>query len=215
MISDLKLESDDVKELMQSRWQFNIELQKVDIVKDDEGYNGKFVSLEKIQEITNAIMIPLGLMIEQTTVCADGSEYLITTLHHVPSGQFRRSIGWLFKEESGMASKTAEEFGGILTYKQRYQWRCILGVGRGEDAAKMKPRNQQPPSKPAQQLTVGKLAPMSPDHQRELRKILKDDQEAIDKLCNMSGGKQLGDLADSSFESIKKGAIKLAAVWDI
>ena len=131
---DIKLESDDLKELIKARIEFNKAVAINPIEKDASSNRGDYLSLETLQEKTNAIMNPLGLYIDQTTICDNGSEYLITTLNHT-SGQFRRSVGWLFKEENEMTTDLAKEFGGIMTYKQRYQWRSMLGIGRGSQDA--------------------------------------------------------------------------------
>lgn len=132
MISTLKLESDDLKELIKARLVFAKELMEHPIGKDTTGNRGDYISLEGLQDGTNAIMNPLGLYIEQTTDCENGKEYLITTLYHT-SGQYKRSIGYLFKEEDEMDGELAKICGSIMTYKQRYQWRSILGIGRGSE----------------------------------------------------------------------------------
>lgn len=132
MISTLKLESDDLKELIKARIAFNIELLAHPIEKDAEGNRGPYLSLEGLQNGTNVLMNPLGLYIDQTTDSENGKEYLITTLHHT-SGQFKRSVGYLFREEENMTGELAKTCGGIMTYKQRYQWRSILGIGRGSE----------------------------------------------------------------------------------
>lgn len=132
MISTLKLESDDLKELIKARLAFAKELMEHPIGKDTTGNRGDYISLEGLQDGTNAIMNPLGLYIEQTTDCENGKEYLITTLYHT-SGQYKRSIGYLFKEEDEMDGELAKICGSIMTYKQRYQWRSILGIGRGSE----------------------------------------------------------------------------------
>jgi hypothetical protein len=178
-------------------------------------------------------MIPLGLMIDQTTVCENESEYLITTLTHISSGQFKNSVGWLFKEQNEMCGKIAEDLGGVLTYKQRYQWRLILGIGRGaEDAQSIKKNSKdntaynntpyKQTSKPVQQTTVKTVSQpvrnpgtMSLVHQNELMKILKDDVEAIESLCDIMNVNKFSDIDDTSYEVVKKASEKLAKDWGI
>jgi hypothetical protein len=134
MITTLKLESDNLNELIKARIAFNKLLLETSIDKDAKSNRGSYLSLEALQEATISLMDKVGLYIEQTTACDNGKEYLITTLRHT-SEQYTRSIGYLFKEEDVMDATLAQEFGKIMTYKQRYQWRSILNIGRGSEDA--------------------------------------------------------------------------------
>lgn len=141
MINNIRLESDELKDLIKARIQFNDKLLESPIGKDAKSNRGAYLSLEALQEATIYIMNQVGLYIEQTSVCENGKEYLVTTLRHV-SGQFTRSVGYLFEEQANMDAMKAQECGKIMTYKQRYQWRSILNVGRGsEDAEDVAPKS--------------------------------------------------------------------------
>jgi GTP cyclohydrolase FolE2 len=131
---NIKLESDSTAELTKARIAFNIELMKSSISKDAKSNRGSYLSLEALQEATIHIMNQVGLYIEQVTFCDNNKEYLLTTLRHI-SGEWARSVGYLYEEPAGMDAMKAQECGKIMTYKQRYQWRSILNVGRGSEDA--------------------------------------------------------------------------------
>lgn len=131
---NIPLESIETKEIIKARISFNNALINSPIVKDAKSNRGSYVSLEALQEGTINLMNKEGLEIEQVTVTDNGKEYLVTTLRHI-SGQFIRSIGYLFEEVANMDAMKAQECGKIMTYKQRYQWRAILNVGRGAEDA--------------------------------------------------------------------------------
>ena len=166
MINNLKLESDELKDIIKARIAFNKLLLETSIDKDAKSNRGSYLSLEALQEATIALMDRVGLYIEQTTVCNNGKEYLITTLRHT-SGQFTRSIGYLFKEEDIMDAAIAQEFGKITTYKQRYQWRSILNIGRGSEDAENSNFSRNTLAKPVQSV-------QQPVLQKSIVKISKE-----------------------------------------
>ena len=137
---NVQLESNELQELIKARIAFNVMLMESPIGKDAKSNRGAYVSLEALQEATIHLMNQVGLYIEQVTICGDGKEYLVTMLRHV-SGQYTRSIGYLYEEQGNMDALKAQEYGKLMTYKQRYQWRSILNVGRGsEDAEDVTPK---------------------------------------------------------------------------
>lgn len=215
MISNLKLESDDLKELIKARLEFDKLIQNNPIGKDAKGNRGEYLSLEGLQEATIAIMEPLGLTIKQTTDCENGKEYLITTLRH-RSGQYERSVGYLFKEEDNMDGELAKLCGAIMTYKQRYQWRSILGVGRGsEDVENMDTSRQAKQyTPPVKQTTIAKpldsKAPLSLQHQKEVLTVLKSSPAAIAELCVACDVDKLGSILDSNYERVLAEAKSIA-----
>jgi hypothetical protein len=128
----IQLESSELTNLIKARISFNNLLLESPIGKDAKGNRGSYLSLEALQEATIHLMSQVGLYIEQTTMCSDGKEYLVTTLRHT-SGEYVRSVGYLYKEEESMDGELAKLCGAMMTYKQRYQWRSILNVGRGSE----------------------------------------------------------------------------------
>jgi hypothetical protein len=132
VIQNLRIESDELSELIKARIEFDKQLLNKPIGKDAKGNRGAYMSLENLQEQTIALMAPLGLTIKQTTIVDNGNEYLVTTLRH-QSGQFERSIAYLFKHEPQMDGEMAKLAGSLMTYTQRYQWRSLLGIGRGSE----------------------------------------------------------------------------------
>lgn len=213
MISNLKLESDDLKDLIKARLEFDKAIQNNPIGKDAKGNRGAYLSLEGLQEATIAIMEPLGLTIKQTTDCENGKEYLITTLRH-KSGQFERSVGYLFKEEDSMDGELAKLCGAIMTYKQRYQWRSILGIGRGsEDVEDMdtsrQPRQYAPPAKPTPK-PLDPNAKLTLQHQKEILTVLKSNPGAIAELCVACDVDKLGDIYDVTYDKVLAEAKSIA-----
>lgn len=131
---NMHFESAELQELIKARIAFNERLLESPIGKDAKSNRGSYLSLEALQEATIHIMNQVGLYVEQTSVCENGKEYLVTTLRHI-SGQYTRSVGYLYEEQANMDAMKAQECGKIMTYKQRYQWRSILNVGRGSEDA--------------------------------------------------------------------------------
>ncbi len=195
----IPLQSDDIVELIQAQIQFNILMEKEDIIKDSKGVRGKYAALEQLQDVTKPLLSQVGLTLEQTTFCDNNVEYLVTTLYH-KSGQYVRSVGFLYNEVA--RNDTVQEQCSIMTYKQRYQWRAILCLGRGsEDIEDCK----QPT----------KFIPMTACHQNEINKIVKNDKEAIEELCRVLCVKELGNLEDREYERLKKLAGELVKAWRI
>jgi hypothetical protein len=198
MINNLKIQSDDIVELTKARIEFNILMESEELAKDAKGGRGNYVTIEALQDATKPLLSKVGLSMEQSTLPSNGSEYLITTLYH-KSGQFSRSVGFLYKEVDNMTADDAQEYGKIMTYKQRYQWRSMLCLGRGsEDAEKS-----------------GNAIPLTVAHQNEILKIIKDDKEAIAELCRVLNISSFSIMSDKDFEKIKKLAIELAKMWGI
>lgn len=134
---NLKLQSDELIELTKARIKFNILMESEELIKDTKGGRGKYVTIEQLQDATKPLLSQVGLTMEQTSICDNNAEYLVTTLYH-ESGQFVRSVGYLYKEVEGMDAEMAQEYGKIMTYKQRYQWRSLLCLGRGSEDAESK-----------------------------------------------------------------------------
>lgn len=202
MINMIKLESDDIKLLIKARIEFDKRLRENPIEKDARGNRGAYVSLESLQEKTGAIMSPLGLCMEQTTLPSNGKEYLITTLRH-ESGQFIRSIGYLYKEEEEMDGELAKLCGAIMTYKQRYQWRAILCIGRGSediedvDTAKNSYKSTQSTIKNSSKILNTQEKTLA-----SFNKITQDQAKAILSLTEQHGG-----LQDALCKSLKVDSI--------
>lgn len=181
----IKLESDELQELIKARIAFNALLLESPIGKDAKSNRGAYLSLEALQEATIAMMNKVGLYIEQTTDCENDKEYLITTLRHI-SGQFTRSVGYLYEEQKNMDAIKAQECGKIMTYKQRYQWRSILNIGRGsEDAEDVMP-------------TITKM------QSSELYNLFKDHPEIKAQFFEYYNIKHTDELPAEKFSEAKK-----------
>ena len=212
MLNNLKLESDELNELIAARIEFDKAMLLKPIEKDATGNRGAYLSLENLQEHTIAVMAPLGLSIKQTTVVDNGNEYLVTTLRH-KSGQYERSVAYLFKHEPEMDGELAKLAGSMMTYTQRYQWRSMLCVGRGQDDIESSKGSY---NKQASQQKVTSSGPkMSLAHQAEILKIIKGDTEAVQELCRVLDVARFEELADSEFEKLKRLAQELAKAWGI
>lgn len=182
------MESADLAELIKARIAFNERLLESPIGKDAKSNRGAYLSLEALQESTIHIMNQVGLYIEQTTTCYNGREYLVTTLRHI-SGQYTRSVGYLFEEPTNMDALKAQECGKIMTYKQRYQWRSILNVGRGsEDAEDVMPKSN----------TISKQQSF------ELYNLFKDHPEIKAQFFEYYGIGHSDDLPIEKFSEAKK-----------
>lgn len=185
---NLQLESNELQELIKARIAFNALLLESPIGKDAKSNRGSYVSLEALQEATIHLMNQVGLYVEQVTVCGEGKEYLVTTLRHI-SGQYTRSIGYLFEELPNMDALKAQEYGKLMTYKQRYQWRSILNVGRGsEDAEDCAPKSN----------TITKQQSF------ELYNLFKDHPEIKAQFFEYYGIGHSDDLPTEKFSEAKK-----------
>lgn len=195
----IRLESDNLQELIKARIQFNDMLLESPIVKDATSNKGDYVSLEALQEATITIMNKVGLYVEQTTLCENGKEYLVTTLRHI-SGQYTRSVGYLYEELAGMDSMKAQECGKIMTYKQRYQWRSLLNVGRGQSDAEEAIDHKEI-----------KKAPFNPKG-LELWNLMKDHKDIQAQVFQYYKINNTNELPDDKFEEAKRVILaKIAA----
>jgi hypothetical protein len=185
---NLQLESSELQELIKARIAFNDRLLESPIGKDAKSNRGSYLSLEALQESTIHLMNQVGLYIEQTTLCDNGKEYLVTTLRHI-SGQYTRSVGYLFEELANMDAMKAQEYGKIMTYKQRYQWRSILNVGRdSEDIEEAAPKSN----------TISKQQSF------ELYNLFKDHPEIKAKFFEYYGISHSDELPTDKFLEAKK-----------
>jgi hypothetical protein len=206
--------SEKIEELTKARIEFNILMESEELKKDAKGGRGRYVTIEALQEATIPLLSKVGLTMEQITQCENNSEYLITTLYHV-SGQFVRSIGYLYRQIDDMTAEVAQEYGKIMTYKQRYQWRSMLCLGRGSEDAEGKPAYQQY-SKPVQQaVKLETVIGLTLPHQNEIFKIIKSDKEAENELCRVFNVKTFQAINDNDYEKLKTKAIKLVELWGI
>jgi hypothetical protein len=186
-IMQLKMESDELQELIKARLQFNKLLLESPIGKDAQGNRGSYLSLEALQEATIQLMNQVGLFIEQTTLCDNGKEYLVSTLRH-SSGQYTRSIGYLYKEEDAMDCEFAKLCGAMMTYKQRYQWRSILNVGRGSEDVENEPSHSN---------TVTKQQSF------ELYNLMKDRKDIMSLVFKRYDIKHCDNIPKDKYEEVK------------
>jgi ERF superfamily len=122
-----KTRSEQVNELMgalvRARAKFH------PIIKDTDAGGGqrryKYATLDQVIAAITPALIGEGLFISDVT----DAGYLIVTLDHAPSGQWKRSrlpipdpmvIGW-------------QDFGAGLTYARRYQYAPMVGVATEDD----------------------------------------------------------------------------------
>ena len=213
MINNLQLESTELDKLIKARIAFDNEMLNNPIGKDATGNRGAYMSLENLQESTINIMIPLGLTMKQTTIVDNGNEYLVTTLRH-ESGQFERSIGYLFKHEPEMDDELIKLTGRLMTYMQRYQWRSMLCIGRGSEDSETvdssKKQSYQPKPFVAQK-PVEKPTPISLDQKNAILTIVnrhKGLEQALFKALKIGS---LSDLATQDYPVALTTAERMAA----
>jgi hypothetical protein len=126
------MESNNTQELVKARIEFNKLILEESFIKDSQGQRSEFTSLEQIQTVTTKCMNQCGLFIDQHLDSENGNIYLITTLSHI-SDQYKRSKVFLYKEEWLTDMQKHTLMAGIKTYQQRYEWRALLGIGRGQE----------------------------------------------------------------------------------
>lgn len=219
MINDIKLESDQLDLLIKARIEFDKRILDNPISKDAKGNRGAYVSLEYLQEQTIAVMAPLGLTIKQTTIVEDGNEYLVTTLRH-ESGQYERSIAYLFKHEPVMDGELAKLTGSMMTYMQRYQWRTILSIGRGsediEDVDTSRQKVYQKPYQPKVEPAVQQksMLKISKEQKNNILTLTNRHDGLLEALCKTMGIATIDDLEQQNYKIALNTADKMVNMLD-
>jgi len=221
MINDLKLESEQLDKLIKARIEFDRTILENPIGKDAKGNRGAYLSLENLQEKTIDIMAPLGLTIKQTTIVDNGNEYLVTTLRH-ESGQYERSVAYLFKHEPVMDGELAKLAGSLMTYAQRYQWRAMLSIGRGSEdiedidtsrqpKAYQKPYQQPKPEPVVQQKSVLKI---SKEQKNNIVTLTNRHNGLLEALCKTMDVSIIDDLEQQNYKIALDTADKMVNMLD-
>jgi hypothetical protein len=120
-------ESIDQGELMPALHAAKEELATIVIVKDRKTSHYKYATLDAIIETTFPILAKHGLTIVQQIA----NNRLSTQLIH-KSGQRLVSSSEL-KAFKGRNTNSVQDFGGAITYEQRYALRTLLCLATGED----------------------------------------------------------------------------------
>ena len=110
-----------------------LQAQLTPVGKNANGHNYKYSDLPTLLDHIKPLMAACELSYTQTgEILPDGSQALVTTLYHFPSGQWVRGRFALTTEErKGINHNQA--FGSSISYMRRYALAALLGVAQSDD----------------------------------------------------------------------------------
>lgn len=157
----MEYESIDTTELYKALAKFDEKT--INLEPDKTGNrNHKYVSKGLILKNTRKELKDCGLRFMRTTTIIDGKQYIVTTLKHIPSGQFVRSAHFYHNHEP-LDNAAIQTLGGLRTYITRYEIMDMLYL---DDCA----------PDPDEPITAEQL--------KELEKLANNNMSAVNILCN-------------------------------
>ena len=110
-----------------------LQAQLTPVGKNANGHNYKYSDLPSLIEHVKPAMAACDLSYTQTgEILPDGSQALVTTLYHFPSGQWVRGrFALTTQEQKGINHNQA--FGSSISYMRRYALAALLGVAQSDD----------------------------------------------------------------------------------
>lgn len=120
----------------------------IDKATDNPFFKSKYASMPDIWDAIKGLLGENKLLVMHQLEVIDGADYIATTIHHIPSGDFLLSRSRILLSKS-----TAQEYGSYITYMRRYAVSAMLGLitdsdDDGNAASNAKPKPEPSPLKP-------------------------------------------------------------------
>jgi hypothetical protein len=109
---------------------------------DNPYFKSKYAALPDIWAAIKELLGQHGLLVMHQTEVVEGAEYIITTIHHVPTQEKIVSRSKII-----LLKNSAQEYGSYITYMRRYALSAMLGLITDEDddgnaASQAKPKQE-------------------------------------------------------------------------
>lgn len=133
----------------------------IDKATDNPFFKSKYASMPDIWSAIKDLLEENKLLVIHQPEVIDGADYIATTIHHIPSGDFLLSRSRILLSKS-----TAQEYGSYITYMRRYAVSAMLGLitdndddGNAASNAKPKPEPKtEPKPEPLKPVTTQEIA---------------------------------------------------------
>lgn len=129
-----------------------LQAQMTSVSKNAKGYNYTYSDLPSVISHITPLMAACELSYTQTgEILPDGTQALVTTLYHYPTGQWVRGRYVLISEPQPQDGKKKninanQAFGSSISYMRRYALCALLGVVQDDDdGATASPMGQSTP----------------------------------------------------------------------
>lgn len=197
----MNMQSEQVNELFAALSKAQGEMKPA--IKDSKNpfFKSTYADLSSVWDACREALRKHGLTVIQAPIVLDGNNYLQTTLGHA-SGQYMKSLCPLITAKTDVQS-----YGAAVTYTRRFALASMVGICQeDDDGEKERERHAQSKEYPKP----------STEQIKELLDILekcpKEYVLSIQKGINSRGWKTFAQMELTSFESLKKDALKKSLI---